>query len=417
MTAKPALLLLSLGACFDPDPPPIDAPPAVREHVMTITPNLDILFVIDDSSSMADKQDAFSGALATLVEGIAGTANIHLGVVSSDLGTSAGGGGTPGPNIGVIGNGGCSGFGKEGKLLGGANLNDGNFLRLYRNGTFNFNATLRQTVTNMTKLGAGGCGFEQQLGAMRAALDNNANNAGFLRENANLAVVVLTDEDDCTASDPSLYAATNQQLGNLDSFRCFREGVECAENVLQIGTKTQCRPRASSAFVTDVTPYREFLVGLKKNEARRVVFAPIVGDPTKVAVEMRNITGTPQLAVAHACDFTTAIGTAVADPGIRLDALARSMSRGVTSSICEPVLPKYAAAVNKLVNDTCLETTLPPASDCIVVDHLSDGITEQVPFTIVDDATCPGKQRVQMTRTAPAAFDTYATLRCAPPAL
>jgi hypothetical protein len=69
------------------------------------------------------------------------------------------------------------------------------------------------------------------------------------------------------------------------------------------------------------------------------------------------------------------------------------------------------------VNDTCLAEELAPASDCVVTDHAADGTTADVPFELVPDATCAGKQRVKVTRTQPAAFDTYATLSCAPPSL
>jgi len=70
------------------------------------------------------------------------------------------------------------------------------------------------------------------------------------------------------------------------------------------------------------------------------------------------------------------------------------------------------------VNDTCLAEALPAASDCVVTDHHADGATDDVPFQIIDDPSCAGsKQRVQLNRVAQPAFDTYATLSCAPPSL
>ena len=429
MNAKWLLLSLVLPACSPPDPgPPDTAPPVERKHVLTITPSMDLLFVIDDSASMLDKQNAFNRAfpslLAQLQTADGGLPNLHMGVVSTDLGTSAAGGGTPAPTIGAIGQGGCAAFGKEGKLTVGAATVEGKYLEVNRNGTDNFTGTIADAFDAMTKLGGFGCGFEQQLGAMRMALDNNPANTGFVRESANLGVVVLSDEDDCSASNPALFAATGPDLGALDSFRCFRHGVECAEDVTTVGVKTQCKPATASAYVSDVTPFKDFLVGLKKAEARRVMFGAIIADPTKVAVEMRTSPsgGAPAPALDHACDFTTANGPAVADPGVRFAALAAALPRSKVTSICDDDLTAQATqlgqALKGLVNDTCLVERLAPAADCLVTDHFADGTTADVQFTITDDATCAGSnQRVQITHAAQAAFDTFSTLACAPPSL
>ena len=418
---KPPLFLLAVAtACTDPHPPPEPMPPQ-REHVMTMTPNLDLLFVIDDSGSMADKQNAFNRAFPSLIAQLAsadgGLPNLHLGVVSTDLGTSASGGGTPAPQIGAIGQGGCAGVGKGGTLLGTPN-----YLESNRNGTDNFAGTIAEAFDAMSKLGATGCGFEQQLGAMRMALDANPMNEGFVRPSANLGVIVLSDEDDCSVSNTSLFGPTTPEMGNLDSFRCFRFGVECAEEITTIGIKTQCKPRAASTFVNDVTPYRDFLVGLKQGEARRVMFGAVIGEPVKVEVETRSINGTPNLAVAHSCMYPTASGMAVADPAVRFSALAKTLPGSMVTSICNDDLTAQAtqlgAALKSLVNDTCLPSPLAAGSDCVARDVFADGTTANVPFEIVTDASCASsQQRVVLKRLQPAAFDTYSTLSCAPPSL
>ena len=368
---------------------------------------------------MSDKQNAFNRAFPALLGQLAaadgGMPNLHLGVVSTDLGTSASGGGTPGPNIGAIGNGGCGGIGKGGNLIVGPATVNGKYLELNRDGTDNFTGTIAEAFDAMSKLGATGCGFEQQLGAMKMALDNNPNNAGFVRAHANLGVIVLSDEDDCSASTPALYGPAGGDLGNLDSFRCFRHGVECAEESTTVGTKTQCKPRTGSAYVADVTLFRDFLVALKQGEANRVMFGAVVADPAKVAVEVRTINGMSTVALAHACEFTTGTGVAVADPGVRFAALANALPRSKVTSICNDDLTAQAtqlgAALKTLVNDTCLPA---PVADCVVTDHLASGVTADVPFDIVADDTCAvSKQRVQLRRAVPAAFDTYATVSCA----
>jgi hypothetical protein len=50
-------------------------------------------------------------------------------------------------------------------------------------------------------LAGGGCGIEQPLEAMKLALDNHPDNVGFLRPLSHLAVVIIADEDDCSARD------------------------------------------------------------------------------------------------------------------------------------------------------------------------------------------------------------------------
>lgn len=408
------LLLLALAACSDPDP--VD-PPTERVHVMTMTPNLDVLFVIDDSASMADKQSSFTAAFPALIAELAqANPNLHLGVTSTDLGTSAAGGGTPGPTIGMVGLGGCMGFGNAGKLLVRTAPVTGKYIELNRDGTDNFSGTLADAFSQMASLGATGCGFEQQLGAMKTALENTTDNAGFVRAGANLGVIILTDEDDCSAASPSLFdLATTPELGNLDSFRCFRHGVECAEDPLSVGVKTQCKPRGSQ-YVADVAPYRDFLLALKQGEARRVMFGTVIGAPSKVEVETRMINGQSQLALKHSCEYTSGTGTAVADPGVRLATLAKNLARGTETSICNDDLTtqatKLGTALRGLVDDTCLDEELPATADCVVTDHLADGSTANAAFHFTADATCAGKQRVVIDRPSAAAFDTWSTLSC-----
>lgn len=58
-------------------------------------------------------------------------------------------------------------------------------------------------------LGTGGCGFEQQLEAARRALiEQSASggpNSGFLRDDTILTVLIVSDEEDCSASDTTIF--------------------------------------------------------------------------------------------------------------------------------------------------------------------------------------------------------------------
>src|SRR5258706_14754108 len=74
--------------------------------------DLDILFVVDSSPSMADKQHSLAQNFPRMIDVLAqldgGLPNLHLGVVTSDMGTNGG------PAIGQVGNGGWRGGGDGG---------------------------------------------------------------------------------------------------------------------------------------------------------------------------------------------------------------------------------------------------------------------------------------------------------------
>jgi hypothetical protein len=184
-----------------------------KEIPVTLNRNVDILFVIDDSPSMLDKQINLKNNFPIFVERLnalpGGLPNLHIGVITSDMGTKASEDALPGPAIGQVGQGGCSGTGKAGALqiynapVNGRFLTDvaepgGGRLR-------NYTGTLNDAFGMMASAGAGGCGFEQPLAAMRAALDDHPANAGFLRPEAILGVFFLMDEDDCSAKSTALF--------------------------------------------------------------------------------------------------------------------------------------------------------------------------------------------------------------------
>src|SRR5688500_8376258 len=70
----------------------VEEPPASAAIPAVVNRDLDILFVIDDSSSMAQKQDSLGAAFPALVKRlsttIGGLPNLHVGVITTDMGTS-----------------------------------------------------------------------------------------------------------------------------------------------------------------------------------------------------------------------------------------------------------------------------------------------------------------------------------------
>ena len=108
-------------------------------------------------------------------------------------------------------------------------------------------------------LGTGGCGFEQQLAAVEKAVTVHAApgaaNDGFLRPDAILAVLLVTDEDDCSAQDSRIFG-DDDTLGLLN-LRCFN----------------------NPEMVQDVEGFVDGLLSLKPGRPYRVVAAGLVGVP------------------------------------------------------------------------------------------------------------------------------------------
>jgi hypothetical protein len=433
------LATLTTGCFIDPPDPPCCAPPPEpgdRVEVMTVTPNLDLLFVIDDSGTMADKQNALRQAFPAFAAQL--DANLHIGVISTDMGAKGRLDAIPGPGVGTVGQGGCSGLGKGGQLLiNGAPIipnaqgEQEPFLSTDRLGNTNFSGTLEDAFTAMASLGATGCGFEQQLHAMRVALSETSN--GFLRAGANLGIVMLTDEDDCSMTHSTLLGPEGGALGPQQSFRCFRFGVTCAQDTGSVGSKTGCQPDAASPHVEDVAPFADFLATVKSHP-NRVMFGALIGAPNPVEVELRPINGSMQPAVKHSCDLTDPVSglPLVADPGVRLDAMANKFSTlgGVSQvdSICSTNLtPQVTGLGNKLatlVNNTCIPTQV-VATNCIVEDRsdFQASVETLLPctgsdapgtscFSVLDDAACSSGQRLDFTRPIPAIDDRSSTLKC-----
>ena len=235
---------------------------------------IDILFTIDNSPSMDTKQKALANNFPKMITALmalpGGLPDVHIGVISSNMGAGSG----------AMGGGNCgNGLGDRG-LLWGNDSNDpvasvadnGNYFvnadpyntppaliasgcGLYpgarwiediqapgpgtgRQRNYSTNLQLEDVFSCLAKaVGISGCGEEHQLQATRVALIpqsgiNDANN-GFLRSNAYLAIVLVTDEDDCSATPDN---ATNDNIfdmvgkrnpGDTTSVRCAARGHLC----------------------------------------------------------------------------------------------------------------------------------------------------------------------------------------------
>ena len=172
---------------------------------LVVNRNVDLLFLIDDSLSMKASQEnlrrnfpAFMTALKNLPGGLP---NVHIAIASSDMGA---GDGSIGGCDATGGKNGIFQYAPRGACTA-TGLADGATFISDVNGVRNYTGNLEDVFTCMAALGESGCGFEHQFASVARALGADGQpppveNHDFLRPDAYLAIVMITNEDDCSAS-------------------------------------------------------------------------------------------------------------------------------------------------------------------------------------------------------------------------
>jgi hypothetical protein len=250
---------------------------------------LDVLFVIDRSVAKTLVHDRLSVALPAFLSGLGsgdfdrdGKAelipftDIHVGVVTSDLGGF------------VEGDKHCSATGQDGllldKSLSGECLGEAYPYQIYVPSDESKPDALIQRTQCLASVGLERCAYQQPLEAMYKALaptsvgfhggstgHGDAENQGFLRPEAVLAVVHLSDGDDCSVTDEGalLYAEdpTDPRVLSPDSGKPLGSGLRCALAASQPG------------LLHPVSRFVEGLKALKPEHPERIVFAVIAGIP------------------------------------------------------------------------------------------------------------------------------------------
>ena len=361
-----------------------------KDIPVEINRDIDILFVIDNSGSMAEEQASlannFNRFISVLENIEGGLPNIHLGVVSTDVGA--------GPfNIS-----GCSGNGDNGQLQSAPNGSctppSGAFISDIDDGAGgrirNYTDTLADTFSCIGRLGIDGCGFEQPFESLKRALNgSNPTNAEFLRPNAFLAVILITDEDDCSTSDTGMFDtaqnSVSDPLGPLSSFRCFEFGVKCDPDTPRTpGPRQDCEPRNDSAYMYGVDEYVSFLKGLK-DDSNMVIVGGIIGNPTPVTVGVDE-DNNPEL------DPSCVSASGDADPGVRLSFFLEAFpQRSTVTTICNEDLSDaliiIAQLLAKVIGNPCIEGDIDTDPDEAGVQYECQ----------VSDVRYPGEDRQEET--------------------
>jgi hypothetical protein len=352
-----------------------------------VSADLDILFVIDDSGSTRDKQALFAENYQNFVarlESFPTRPNMHIAVVTSsiDVGAGAPGGGACHPAS--TANGRMQNASRDPSLVC-APTDDWFLSDLARpDGTrqVNYRGTLAEALSCISHVGENGCGFEAPLEAMKRALDGSRpENAGFLRQGAFLAIVMLTDEDDCSA-DPRLYTQPDASTG-ADDFRCTQSAYRCDLPISPSapGAYTNCKVRRDT-LLNDPADYATFLSGLQGPPG--IAVALIGGDPSSdiQTGELKFPGRTQPLALTPSCHATILGEEAFARPALRLDDFRKSFGdHGLFSTVCQS---DYSQAVDDIGTllfkaiSPCLEGTL----DETDIDEVKPGL--QLDCSVVD---------------------------------
>lgn len=380
-----------------------------KDIPVTVNRDIDILFIVDDSPSMLDKQTNLKNNFPNFINVLntieGGLPNVHIGVATSDLGTSGADGMTAPAIPGSVG--GCSSTGKNGALqtFAAGTAVTGKFISDVASATpgartTNYTGTLASAFSLIASAGAAGCGFEQHIEAAKRALQpSNAANAGFVRPSAYLAIIIIADEDDCSLEHSTLLTSDTTQLGPLQSFRCTRYGITCDTggtdpNAINVaGPKSACHSNETGQYLTKIADYVTFFKGLKA-DPNNVIVAGIVGPVTPFEVELRAPGGsTTQIpALAHSCTYTDSNNAPeVADPAIRIKQLLDSFpNRSTFSTICQQDLSTglvlIAQLLKSVLGSPCIDGKLAdvdpntpgPQYDCSVSDVANYGAANQV---------------------------------------
>jgi len=331
----PLAILAALPACSSCDTVPADA--LVNCQVTEVLPDkvsTDILFVVDDSGSMSEEQANLAANLDAFIDTLAASPvenDFRIGVTNSSVEeftvtATAGKSYTAGPAVGVPYPAGALvaiKSDRNGNAISGALNYDASLFprtsgwggnRILAKGS----PTLATDFKANVRVGLNGSGKEQPFRAARLALSDRLldSNAGFLRDGARLAIVFLTDEDDCSDSSAPL-ATSNDQ--------CHDKAVK----------------NANPPILDTVDEFAGFLLGPVGGELRDLSVGAIAGfDPNGLA---------PSCGDAATCS-DTACSTAF-DEADRFAALANALggTQMQLGSICDTsfrnTLARFAATL------------------------------------------------------------------------
>ena len=213
---------------------------------ISVAPNrlLDLVVMVDNSPSMAPKVAKLNAQFPKLIAALKDPndgylPDLRVAVIDSDLGTgNAYSNGSCGPK--TLSDGTVSIYGDLGRFQmlnapTACTFNAGDLFLEYKAGQpLNYTGDINTVFACLAgNLGSLGCGEEHQLQAFEFALvvkglGNETQQNAFLRGNAYLGLVFLTDEDDCSAAmNDGMFGSKSELYGESASLRCSTRGHMC----------------------------------------------------------------------------------------------------------------------------------------------------------------------------------------------
>ncbi|MFW5921522.1 MAG: hypothetical protein ACOCUS_06755, partial [Polyangiales bacterium] len=263
----------------------------------------------------------------------------------------------------------------------------------------------------VARLGTGGCGFEQQLEAVLKAItpsdspivagsDMEARddpdkiapfrsgnghadgmNSGFIRPDSLLALVLVTDEDDCSAQDPEIFNPDSTDYTGELNLRCFQH------------------PDA----VFPVDRYVKGFLAQRADQEDLLIYAAITGIPTelidsdgRVTADFDTILDHPKMQEMVDSDEPTRLepscnvpGRGLAFPPRRIVNVAQQLemenANGIVQSICQddftPALQVIIDKIAEVLSGTCLPRDLNPNMEGLVECDVIEVLPTEGDFT------------------------------------
>jgi hypothetical protein len=353
---------------------------------------IDLLVVMDDSASMAAHQDDVVTAMAPVLDLLPGGPELRVRVVSSSV-----------PTPGLAGFPGC--VPTEQRTC----LPSAGYLEATRvcGRQSNFSGKLSEAFDCLARVGTAGCGWEQPLAAARAALEGDPQDGShFLRRDAFLFVLVVSDEDDCSV------AAGASPFG--------APPTSPDDPVLS----DRCRAAAAGGLVP-VGDYASFFRGLKARPDQQVTVSVLSGwpgdrPPDQPACQ-RN--GSPVLPAPRLRTFMEAFGAlgslvdlCTQDPRAALARLGERLAIKLSNPCLPEGLVDGAPAVPG-VQPICTvtETTVDAAGNPVAERALPTCESGASPpcWRAEEDLACTSGVKAGIERTCQVGAPTRITFRCA----
>jgi hypothetical protein len=387
-----AAVLAGIG-CFDRDltdiRPGTTTGVTIRVEQVGVV-RVDIVVLVDNSGSMAQEQTALTLRFPELINELVApptdpatgrpthpaVEDLNIGVVTPDMGTM-------GFTVSTCsnpdqGDNGCF-RNTPSPAVSGCSATYPMFLARNPVNADSYSAAqMAQDFTCIATLGTGGCGFEQQLKAMRQAVTANTEagqcNSGFLRPDSLLALIWVTDESDCSVSleHPEMFDQDRTDLGHLN-IRCF------------------LHPDYVEAVSDYVTAFRNLKPVEDQN---KIVLGMIVGVPPDAADcigsgdELTGCLSQPAMQEQIDPGMTTQLipscntSMGLAFPPVRFIQLAQAFgSNAYVDSICKSEWTDAISGITEKLVERLPSTCFPRAltfdtttcmADCKVIETLND---------------------------------------------